>query len=43
MKNKLTLLALFSAFSVEPLAVHAQGALTPPGPPAPTMITLYTN
>jgi hypothetical protein len=40
MKNKLTFLALLSAFSLQPLALHAQGTLTPPGPPAPTMKSL---
>jgi parallel beta-helix repeat protein len=36
----LTLLALVSAFSLQPLALLAQGSLTPPGAPAPTMKTL---
>jgi parallel beta-helix repeat protein len=36
----LTLLALVSAFSLQPLALLGQGNLTPPGAPAPTMKTL---
>ena len=40
MKTKLFLLALLSAFSLQPLALHAQGSLTPPGPPGATMLTL---
>jgi hypothetical protein len=36
----LTLLALVSAFSLQPLALLSQGSLTPPGAPAPTMKTL---
>ena len=40
MKTKLALLALVSAFSLQPSALRAQGSLTPPGPPAPTMKTL---
>ena len=40
MKTKLILFALVSAFSLQPSALHAQGALTPPGAPAPTMKTL---
>ena len=31
---------LVSAFSLQPSALHAQGALTPPGAPAPTMKSL---
>ena len=33
-------LALLSAFSLQPSALFAQGSLTPPGAPAPTMVTL---
>ncbi len=33
-------LALLSGFSLQPSALLAQGTLTPPGPPAPTMKTL---
>ena len=40
MKTKLVLLALVSAFSLQPSALLAQGSLTPPGAPAPTMKTL---
>ena len=40
-KTKLFVLALLSAFSLQPLALHAQGSLTPPpGAPAPTMKSL---
>ncbi|HEV2454306.1 MAG TPA: hypothetical protein VGY98_08595 [Verrucomicrobiae bacterium] len=39
-KPKLLLLAMVPAFSLQPLALRAQGALTPPGAPAPTMLTL---
>ncbi len=34
------LIALLSAFSLQPSALPAQGSLTPPGPPAPTMKSL---
>ena len=40
MKTKLVLLTLVSAFSLQPSALLAQGSLTPPGAPAPTMKTL---
>jgi hypothetical protein len=41
MKTTLILLALVSAFSLQPSALlHAQGSLTPPGAPAPTMKSL---
>src|ERR1039457_4716258 len=41
MKTKLSMLALISAFGLQPSALHAQGALTPPpGVPTPTMLTL---
>ncbi len=40
MKTRLAILALLSTFSLQPSALHAQGALTPPGAPAPTMKTL---
>ncbi|MGO9002262.1 MAG: right-handed parallel beta-helix repeat-containing protein [Limisphaerales bacterium] len=40
MKTKLVFLALVSAFSLQPSALLAQGSLTPPGAPAPTMKTL---
>ena len=40
MKTRLVLLALLSAFSLQPSAVLAQGSLTPPGAPAPTMKSL---
>ncbi|HEV2435379.1 MAG TPA: right-handed parallel beta-helix repeat-containing protein [Verrucomicrobiae bacterium] len=33
-------IALISAFSLQPSALRAQGSLTPPGPPAPTMKSL---
>jgi parallel beta-helix repeat protein len=36
----LTVLALVVTFGFQPLAVDAQGSLTPPGPPGPTMLTL---
>ena len=39
-KTKLFLLALLSAFSLQPLVLRAQGSLAPPGAPAPTMKTL---
>jgi len=35
-----TLIALALAFSLQPLAMHAQGSLTPSGPPAPVMKSL---
>ena len=38
--TKLFLLALLSAFSLQPSALHAQGSLTPPGAPAPVMKSL---
>ena len=38
--TELTLLTLVSAFSLQPLALLAQGSLTPPGAPAPTMKSL---
>ena len=37
---KLAVLALVSAFILQPSSLPAQGSLTPPGPPAPTMKTL---
>ena len=40
MKSKILLLALVSVFSLQPSAVLAQGGLTPPGAPAPTMLSL---
>jgi hypothetical protein len=40
MKTKLVLLALVSTFSLQPSTLLAQGSLTPPGAPAPTMRTL---
>jgi len=39
-KTKLVILTLISAFSLQPSALLAQGSLTPPGAPAPTMKTL---
>ena len=38
--TELALLTLVSAFSLQPLALLAQGSLTPPGAPAPTMKSL---
>ena len=44
MKTKLILLALLlSTFSPQPSTLHAQGSLTPPGAPAPTMKSLASN
>ncbi len=40
MKSRLTLLALLSALSLQPSGLLAQGSLTPPGAPAPTMKSL---
>lgn len=40
MKTKLVFLALTSTFILQPSALFAQGSLTPPGTPAPTMKTL---
>jgi hypothetical protein len=40
MKAKLKLLAIFHLLSSIYLSAHAQGSLTPPGAPAPTMKTL---
>ena len=40
MKAKLKLLAVFHLLSANCLSAHAQGSLTPPGAPAPTMKTL---
>jgi hypothetical protein len=37
---KLAALALLATFSLQPSALLAQGSLTPPGAPAPTMKTL---
>lgn len=39
-KSKLLLLALLSVFSLQPSTLFAQGTLTPPGAPAPTMKSL---
>jgi hypothetical protein len=40
MKTRAFLVLLPLAFSVQPSALRAQGSLTPPGPPAPTMKSL---
>ena len=40
MKTRLALIALVSAFSLQPSTLRAQGSLTPPGAPAPTMKSL---
>lgn len=40
MKNLHTVLLALVIFNLNPLAIHAQGNLTPPGAPAPTMVTL---
>jgi hypothetical protein len=40
MKTQSLFLFLALAFSVQPLALHAQGSLAPPGAPTPTMKTL---
>ena len=39
-KVQLAAALLFSAFSLQPSALLAQGSLTPPGAPAPTMLSL---
>jgi hypothetical protein len=39
-KRHIAALALLSTFSLQPSVVFAQGSLTPPGAPAPTMKTL---
>ena len=40
LRSSLPVLALVSAFSLQPSSLLAQGSLTPPGAPAPTMKTL---
>jgi hypothetical protein len=40
MKTKNLILIALLTFSFKPMALRAQGSLTPPGPPGPTMMTL---